>query len=70
MEKNNNSTLHQKVEALMRDQTINNHQIARGTGIHYSAVHKLRQGRSKVENIRLAQAEKYADFYDSIQPKP
>ena len=63
----NNLSIRQKVEALVKDQTITDYRIAKDTGIHFSAVHNLRSGKAKVGNIRLAQAEKYADFYDQLK---
>lgn len=64
--KNKQLTLREKVEALFADRSVTDYRIAKETGISLSPVQDLRNGTSKMDNIRLANAEKYASMYDRI----
>jgi hypothetical protein len=62
-------SLIEKVEWIRTTDKISDYQIAKDTGIAYSAVYRFRQNKSKIENITLGAAMKYAILYDAINKK-
>lgn len=59
-------TIREKVQAVVADKTITDYRIAKETGFAISTVQDVRNGKTKIDNLRLHSAEAYAFIYDKF----
>lgn len=64
-----NISIEEKLFVLLFSRTITGYQISELTGISEGIISEIRNGKRKIDNLRLKSARNLADCYDELEQK-